>query len=758
MSLLGINVDKSLAPARLENKALGYVEGSDERLLKELGILTLEKGVWKLKHRGEEVAEFLNWIANGKPKGTLPSLAKAILCQKRATLARGIKDAGTSTYARSVENRYVAEIDAIFASTGTKVECALDAQTRPSDESAVTGVFTPLGGENGNGPEGGIPKPSNGLLLERRGAPTAPGISFSAPVPKPTVRVDPFPANVANVANDLPQGVSEPAPNDEVPGKKPTIAVRADNSGARESFTRIISPALADILQALPPQDETLHDLLGEILKVLHERQDEYGFAKLIDQLGPILQSGKPRDVIIREIGRILNLREKGEPNDPINPREWRGVIEEVVEKRLQTRRHTCSDKIQCLQQLVYTTCGEASLLDPLIDHLQKLLAAFSSLPVKNSRVTGLQDSLTRLEEHIRLEASNSALNANRSSLKAQLSGLDAQLASLNSPPNSPMTGKTADMEASAQERGKRRIALQAEIQKIQDLLSAQGDPEARRAMMRSQLFEEQELLDSLLRILPDSDTFLPVAEGYKSDLVSHIRGIDSISLKALESACNARSYTYRQQLLIAREEIERLKTEELERQKTQFQTERASLLEEKDGVIKGLEERLARLEEQRGEEYTVRSEDLKRHEREKTRLEDSMRSATERAENALRGKANVDAKISTLEAIIASLKTELGKRGTPSVSNAPLVSNNAPVSMPLVPNSVPLTLPKPLVPNSAPAPMSVASTGSVRNRIQALRNAQAPKSGSHRGPGFRGGSKKARGQKSSNITRKLRK
>jgi hypothetical protein len=303
------------------------------------------------------------------------------------------------------------------------------------------------------------------------------------------------------------------------------------------------------------------------------------------------------------------------------------------------------------------------------------------------------------------------------------------------------MTGKTADMEATAQERGKRRIALQAEIQKIQDLLSTQDDPEARRAMMRSQLFEEQELLDSLLRILPDSDSFLSVAEGYKSDLISQIRGIDSISLKTLESACNARSYAYRQQLLIAREEIERLKMEELERQKTQFETERASLLEEKGAVIKGLEERLAKLETQRDEEYTEKSEALKRLQGDKMRLEDSMRTATERADTALRGKANAEAKVGTLEATIASLKAELEKR-------VPLIPNNAPA--PLVPNNAPV--PAPANTPQAPKP------GSVANRIRALQGATAPKFTSHRGPGFRGGSKKARGQKSGNITRKLRK
>ena len=221
-------------------------------------------------------------------------------------------------------------------------------------------------------------------------------------------------------------------------------------------------------------------------------------------------------------------------------------------------------------------------------------------------------------------------MNANRSSLKTQLSGLESQLESLNSPPNSPLMGKTADLEATAQERTKRRTALTAEIQKVKDLLTAQDDPEARRAMVRSQLFEEQELLDALLRILPDSDPFLSVAEGFKSDLVAQIRGAETASLRTLEGACNSRSHTYRQQLLIAKEEIERLKSEELERQKAQYEQERASLVEEKDGVIKGLEERVAKLETQREEEYTGKAEELKKLQAEKSRLEESLRASAE--------------------------------------------------------------------------------------------------------------------------------
>jgi hypothetical protein len=57
--------------------------------------------------------------------------------------------------------------------------------------------------------------------------------------------------------------------------------------------------------------------------------------------------------------------------------------------------------------------------------------------------------------------------------------------------------------------------------------------------MVRSQLFEEQELLDALLRILPDSDPFLPVAEGFKSDILAQIRGVETASLRTLEGSCN---------------------------------------------------------------------------------------------------------------------------------------------------------------------------------------------------------------------------
>ena len=73
------------------------------------------------------------------------------------------------------------------------------------------------------------------------------------------------------------------------------------------------------------------------------------------------------------------------EPSGPSANEDSLTEFKKMMDEALNSKKTAYPEIKHLLQELVYTTCGEASLLDPLIDHLDNLLASFGTINAKNT-------------------------------------------------------------------------------------------------------------------------------------------------------------------------------------------------------------------------------------------------------------------------------------------------------------------------------------------------------------------------------------
>jgi len=507
MSLLGITIDPSFVNKRLEDKTLGYIEGTnDERLLKEIGAIVLQKGVWTLKYSGSEVAEFLNWVAEGKPHGFLPGLAKRLLCLKREKLARGIKDAGTANYARGTEAKQIAEIDAIFKQTNTDVDCVVDI-TKENLENV-----------------------SSSPIVSSINAP----LHTSAQVVK--VEEDTTHANT-----------SEPVvQSDDTPSE-----TTHHNHELYRSEHALILKTLGTFIDTMDMSNKHREPLLT-ILSKLASTDLEKNKLDVINNLITNLDT----QVIdnIQELFRILDIK-RNNHTDPIGHNDQLSEddrIKKAVENALlqQTRKtkYVCEDKIHCLQQLVYTTCGEASFLDPLIDHINKLLATFYNS--NSEKIKNMKEILENLHLYISSEALTLENNNARSALTNRLHALQSALESLNEP-SAVKNTLVKDATALIARKNSEKDRIKAEIDAIMLELASENSKDTRE-LVKLQLEEEKGYLHTLKHFVDEDVT--EQIDKFLETINASINN-PSLSTRSLTSGCNSRAATYRKMLEKAREE-----------------------------------------------------------------------------------------------------------------------------------------------------------------------------------------------------------
>jgi hypothetical protein len=518
MSLLGITIDQSLVNKRLEDKTLGYVEGTnDERLLKEIGAIVLQKGVWTLKYSGSEVADFLNWVAEGKPHGILPVLAKRLLCLKREKLARGIKDAGTSNYARGAEAKQIAEIDAIFKQTGTDVECVVDI----TKETIV---------------ENNTPSP----ILS----------SINAPVITSS--------QVVKLEEDKKQ--ENKARTDDANTYDQILKSETDSAPSKDDA--LILKTLGKFIDAMDTSDKHREPLLT-ILSKLASTDLEKEKVAIINNLITNLDTQLIEN--IKELFRILDIKQnehigRNEQNEH-NGRNDRNDqlsednrIKKAVENALLQQTHktkhkyVCEDKIHCLQQLVYTTCGEASFLDPLIDHINKLLATFYNS--NSEKIKNMKEILENLHSDISSEALKLENNNSRSALTNRLHALQSALESLNEP-SAVKNTLVKDATAVIARKNSEKDRIKAEIDAIMLELASENSKD-KRELVKLQLEEEKGYLNTLKHFV-DEETSEQI-DKFLETINASINN-PSLSTRSLTSGCNSRAATYRKMLEKAREE-----------------------------------------------------------------------------------------------------------------------------------------------------------------------------------------------------------
>jgi hypothetical protein len=647
MSLLGIIIDKTRSAERL-TKPYGFIEGTtDEQLLKDIGAIVLEKGTWTPKYKGKDVSEFLNWIAEGKLGAPLPNLAKRLLCLKREKLARGIKDAGTADYARAYEKKWIAEIDTIFANAGEKIECVVDFLKDKCEEGGV---------------KPGAPAPA---------LPTATAASVAS-VASVTPSTAPPPSAKPDGGNNAPP-----------PGPPPSGA--ADGS---------VAPSAS----APPAEDEPTFDIVIRILTQLFESQLEFSeeqnkISRIITKLETLKDSDTLPELLteirsvldsdaVDKIPRIQTILGIVEPSTPrmnngpaaaatntntvvqANVDELKKVISEVM----NVKKRSYGDKIHILQQLIYTSCGEASLLDPLIDHLHKLLATFSTLNQKNSRVMAIEERLSQLTDLISAEALSMETTKKDGALEAQLDALSAQLKELDSRPNSPTTGAISVMEEKALEKTKRRVILQEEIAKIKTLIEASNSGAAKKETFKIGLEEERELLLALINVNTGFDEKLEeIVRQFLTEIKAQLLSLESrnTSFKTITTTCNARAFVYRKWL-----EEEKLKmAEETVAEKARLMEEHRKEIEtikiEKDAEISDLRRQLDELTRSTTDRIDLLTRERNGSSSELERLRATIAAKTEEARNASSAKnaqadliARKDAEIKSLTAQLAAAST----------------------------------------------------------------------------------------------------
>jgi hypothetical protein len=659
MSLLGINIDPAHTKERLESP-LGFVEETnDEALLKQLGAIVLEKGTWTPKYKGQEVAELLNWIATGKPTGGLPTLAKRLLCLKREKLDRSKKDARSASYARASADKWIKEIDAIFSQEKEPVECIVDIIEEPcnSKNNIVNG---PDNTDKKSAPPS-LPAPKgDNSSGQKPSAPGAPGAN------KPATG----------------QGVKPTSPD----GSETTVTETKNTPAERLSNTTGPTgiPPLVEVEKKAGEQNPILPIL--QFVAGYYKTSGDDDLKIRIEKLIALLFILSLRDPINKEqeaavqkgwdtgageedklrIDKLLNALEIEEPKPtPSSPAAEAAVetriaaaVAEEVKKMVVPRRYTCSDKVSCLQQLVYTTCGEASLLDPLIDHLNKLLATIGSLSIKSSASDSNTEQLTELKSLIEAKAgeltTSLRANANQESLKSMLLQFESELVALDS---TNKKGETKEL----------RTKLNTQIARIKDQLAAEN-PLGEKDQFIAQLEEESRLLTTLITTIDDSaenKIYSDFKEQINGQLMV-LRGAGGNIRKEMGQMCNVRAFEYRKALEAAKAEESASSAAAIAATKKECEEKLTSLRTEHETAIAATETeykteitRLTLLVERLTKEKQACDSQISSLQTQLTSAQTTI-TDTRAAANASRTDSTTkDAKIKSLEAELSALRTE---------------------------------------------------------------------------------------------------
>jgi chromosome segregation ATPase len=635
MSLLGIVIDKSKAKTRLDSPK-GFVAGStDEQLLKEIGAIVLEKGVWTPKYKGADVAEFLNWISEGKPKGPLPSLAKRLLCLKREKLARGIKDAGTADYARTFEKQWIAEIDAIFSESGERVECVVDFIKEKKAECPSVPV-PPASAA-----------PASDLPPSVAPASVPPPSVAPASVPPPSVAPAPVPPPSVAPASVPPPSVA-PAPVPAASGSKFNNDNNNENSGSATGETKVEKSPLDILLEKLLEKyksvDSATKPRLERILGALITKRNAPNISDIVDDINNIMAKELTNDEQIKEINSIFGIIEKS-----INADETLGAVERLVHEATVAKKTFYPEIKHLVQELIYTTCGTASLLDPLVDHLHNLIATFQTINSNNSHFTSIKSTLEGLREMLIKEALSLETTQKSGVLKGKLEQLKKDLDTLNT--NDASSTKIAP--------------LRTQIQSLEALIEASDNIEAVKEMKRSELNIEKDLLLQLIGLLGDkyNDMLLQV-QGFLTNIDAELKVLSAASpnIKSITTECNKRAFEYRKFLEI-------LKTSESEEHKgviaaleAKYTDELSKQAEEKDAIISRLQTQIDTDIPAKDDRINALTEELAAANAKIERLESSNAENESRVRDAGTAKNASNAELMTARAQIAALEEALRK------------------------------------------------------------------------------------------------
>lgn len=500
MSLLGIAIDPKENQARLESTH-GFIErkGSmDEELLKLIGAIVLDGSVMKIKYKKEEVAAFLNWVADGKKPEDLPSLAKRLLCLKREKLRRGVQDPAFANSFRGNANTMIAEIDAILKNPASIVECVVEIEKEKCTEKPIaTDPAT-------------APAPAPAPAVVEAGSP---GDDTKEPV------VQPMSLSVSDNLTTTPVdnvGEAKPAESsdfDAVVTELATILRESENDKIRKECVYIIAH-LFDNRQALLPQ------ALISYLDVLKgDKQISDKLLILINQLAIIIpEVEKPAAAVVQE------------------------SINKAVQKAIGPRRYTCSEKVGCLQQLVYASCGGASMLDPLVDHLDKLRATIATLPEQAAKISQLNTLLSNLRSHIADKQIELKYPLKDSSITRNIVGEEGY--------------NGADQILSDIDNKYARLA-KGNTKRIAELESI-DNPEVQRLQIFEELEEEKRLLLNFQQILDatsDQDIYTKTKE-YLSNIDAALSSLKtSKNVLSVRTECGVRASYYRAELAKAKEQ-----------------------------------------------------------------------------------------------------------------------------------------------------------------------------------------------------------
>jgi hypothetical protein len=594
MSLLGYQISPDSAAARTSS-SLGYLRGTnDERLLKDLGTITVNKGKVTSKFTGPQIAGFLNWIAEGKIAEELPELAKTILCDYRNKLARAAADVGTATNPRSAENRLIAEIDAIFRDKGVNpVDCS---KLVVATQTTGRPIGPPPPGPKPPGPIS--PSVTNQSVAPSPPPPPAPP---APPAPGPSVPLVPGGKDPSVPAAPTP---AEPAkcesnsdPNklkyDEI---LDLLAALANKLGSQfnfefitliaEFFKKFKRVPVVDTMDFKKPLDIVIAALIargsssiaGE-LKIAIEKKDFSEIRRIILIIKELFASSPellksvstletallPASVMERldMFEKILVLLHKIEanPGEAANiilelftlleiklPERQNEGIEAIVKDAIQ--RHSmptsmCLDKLSCLKHLLAITCGRSGLMDSLLEYINQMI---STLPTsENVAIKGARSKLESVRSAVleKLEALDDPLNET-SNMAGKLDELLSELAKIPSSTQPSMLISTLEGNV------KRRAALQQEIREVQLAMKSTDNKEVMIEELLIQLAEEKkqlESLQSLLKVGVDEDkemlTYIPNALSEVSGAIDALKSGNVGAVKRILTECHRRNHQY---------------------------------------------------------------------------------------------------------------------------------------------------------------------------------------------------------------------
>lgn len=610
MSLLGIIIDKSKARERLDSPK-GFIVGSaDEQLLKEIGAIVLEKGAWTPKYKGADVAEFLNWISEGKPKGPLPALAKRLLCLKREKLARGIKDAGTADYARTFEKKWIAEIDAIFSEAGERVECVVD------------------------------------FIKEKK--------AECPPVPVPPASVSPAPlppASVQRVSVSIPSVPPSPVtPRSSHKSSLPTANNDNNNedSGSDTDTAKVEKSPYDELLEKLVEKygkvDSPTKPRLERILGALIIKRNAPNVNEIVDAINNIMAKDVTNDEQIKEINSIFGIIEQS-----VNADETLGAVERLVHEATAAKKTFYPEIKHLVQELIYTTCGAASLLDPLVDHLHNLIATFQTINSNNSRFTSIKTTLEDLREILMKEALDLEATEKGSVLKDKLTQLKKNLDTLNK--NNASSTNIAP--------------LRTQIQSLEALIESSDSIEALKEIKRSELNVEKDLLVQLIGLLGNKyDDMLSRVQGFLTNIDAELKVLSNASpnIKSITTECNRRAFEYRKFLEILKTSESETHKGEMAALEAQHADEIRRQAEDKDAIISRLQTQLDTDIPYKDARINALTEELAAANAKIERLDSSNAEKELRAREASAAKNALNEELLRARAQIAALQEELRK------------------------------------------------------------------------------------------------